>query len=253
MKSVAEKLRMFHRKLSLNLSSPSVAIRNFQISTTAATESSAGLTEEEVKQINAVVPRLCSSNHLKEAIQLMSAALSTANPPLNALPLSILINRLALEPDLTHHMHLLNALKFNPNTGNPFVLIPIAKMFVSSFFERGHPKKAVKMFQWVSRPDFPGGVADDSGFYAVLIDGFCKSGMIFDALRVLRLMASENLVVGNDVRMWVYRGLLREARVREALELNAALDCCALGSDDGAFGSKEVVDLLDRMIASWVE
>ncbi|KAL0464046.1 UNVERIFIED_CONTAM: hypothetical protein Slati_0292200 [Sesamum latifolium] len=176
MKSVAEKLRMFHRKLSLNFSSPSVAIRNFQVSTTAATESSAGLTEDEVKQINAVVPRLCSSNHLKEAIQLISAALSTANPPLNALPLSILINRLALEPDLTHHMHLLNALKFNPNTGNPFVLLPIAKM-----------------------------------------------------------------------------GLLREARVREALELNAALDCCALGSDDGAFGSKEVVDLLDRMIASWVE
>ncbi|KAL0397211.1 UNVERIFIED_CONTAM: hypothetical protein Scaly_0169500 [Sesamum calycinum] len=195
MKSVAEKLRMFQRKLSLNLSSPSVAIRNFQISTTAATESSAGLTEEEVKQINAVVPRLCSSNHLKEAIQLIAAAVSTANPPLNALPLSILINRLALEPDLTHHMHLLNALKFNPNTGNPFVLIPIAKM----------------------------------------------------------LMASENLVVGNDVRMCVYRGLLREARVREALELNAALDDCALGSDGGAFGSKEVVDLLDRMIASWVE
>ncbi|KAL0425210.1 UNVERIFIED_CONTAM: hypothetical protein Sradi_1055800 [Sesamum radiatum] len=252
MKSVAEKLRMFQRKLSLNLSSPSVSIRNFQISTTAATESSAGLTEEEVKQINGVVPRLCSSNHLKEAIQLIAAAVSTANPPLNALPLSILINRLALEPDLTHHMHLLNALKFNPNTGNPFVLIPIAKMFVSSFFEKGHPKKAVKMFQWVSRPDFPGGVANDSGFYAVLIDGFCKSGMILDALRVFRLMASENLVVGNDVRMCVYRGLLREARVNEALELNAALDYCARG-DGGAFGSKEVVDLLDRMIASWVE
>ncbi|KAL0429664.1 UNVERIFIED_CONTAM: hypothetical protein Sradi_0592400 [Sesamum radiatum] len=252
MKSVAEKLRMFHRKLFLNLFSPSVAIGNFQISTTAATESSAGLTEE-VKQINAVVPRLCSSNHLKEAIQLISTALSTANPPLNALPLSILINRLALEPDLTYHMHLLNALKFNPNTGNPFVLIPIAKMFVSSFFEKGHPEKAVKMFQWVSRPDFPGGVANDSDFYAVLIDGFCKSGMILDALRVLRLMVSENLVVGNDVGMWVYRGLLREARVREALELNATFDCCAVGSDGGAFGSKEVVDLLDRMIASWVD
>ncbi|KAI3463544.1 hypothetical protein Pfo_020207 [Paulownia fortunei] len=253
MKSMAEKLRIFHRKPFLNFSSRSLAIREVETCTTTTTNSSAALTEEEVKQINAVIPRLCSSNHLKEAIHLISAALSTANPPLSSLPLSSLINRLALEPDLTHLMHLLNALKYNPSTGKPLVLVPIAKMFVSSFFQKGQPKRAVKIFQWVSRPDFPGGVAEDLEFYAVLIDGFCKNGMILDSLRVLRVMASENLVVGSEVGMWVYRGLLREARVREALELNAALDSGTLGSDGGTFGSKEVVDLLDRMTANWVE
>ncbi|KAK6153874.1 hypothetical protein DH2020_013513 [Rehmannia glutinosa] len=135
----------------------------------------------------------------------------------------------------------------------PLVLISIAKMFVSYFFRIGQPKRAVKIFQWITRPDFPGGVADDSEFYAVLVDGFCKNGMILDSLRVLRVMASENLVMGSEVRMWVYRGLLREARVKEALELNAALDCGTLRSDGGTLGLKDVVDLLDRMIANWVD
>ncbi|KAK6127841.1 hypothetical protein DH2020_038410 [Rehmannia glutinosa] len=243
-----------NRKPFLKFPSPSLSIRGFENSTTTTTTSSSpALTEEEVKQINDVVPRLCSSNHLKEAVQLISAALSTANPPLSSLPLSSLVNRLALEPDLTHPMHLLNAIKYNPSSGNPLVLISIAKMFVSYFFRIGQPKRAVKIFQWITRPDFPGGVADDLEFYAVLVDGFCKNGMILDSLRVLRVMASGNLVVGSEVRMWVYRGLLREARVKEALELNAALDCGTLGSDGGTLGLKDVVDLLDRMIANWVD
>ncbi|PIN11774.1 hypothetical protein CDL12_15621 [Handroanthus impetiginosus] len=246
MKSVVGKLRVFSSSLLSNC--------ELRISTTAtAANSSAALTEDEVEQINAVIPRLCSSNHLKDAINLISAALSTANPPLKSLPLSSLINRLALEPDLTYPMHFLNALKYNPSSGNPIVLIPIAKMFASIFFKMDRPHKALKIFQWVSRPDFPGGVAMDLEFYAVLIDGFCKNGMILDALRVLRVMSSENLVVGSGVRNWVYRGLLRDARVGEALELKAALDSCTLGSDDGAFCRSEVVDLLDRMISNWVE
>ncbi|KAL8496611.1 hypothetical protein ACS0TY_020343 [Phlomoides rotata] len=50
--------------------------------------------------------------------------------------------------------------------------------------------------------------------------------------------------------MWIYRGLLRESRVREALELNAALGRGTPGSDGGTFGSNAVVDLLDKMIAT---
>lgn len=126
-------------------------------------------------------------------------------------------------------------------------------MLISFFFQKGCPQKALKIFQWVSRPDFPGGVTEDLEYYAVLVDGLCKKGMILDSLRVLRLMASENLVIGSEIRMWVYNGLLREARVREALEVNAALDCGTRGSDGGAFNSKEVVDLLDRMIANWTD
>lgn len=89
--------------------------------------------------------------------------------------------------------------------------------------------------------------------YAVLVDGFCKSGMVLESLRVLRVMAGENLVIGDEIRMCVYRGLLREARVLEALELNAALGNCTLGSDGGTSGLEKVVHLLEKMIANWVE
>lgn len=93
----------------------------------------------------------------------------------------------------------------------------------------------------------------DMELYAALIDGFCKNWMVLDSLHVLRVMASGNLVIGSEIKMWIYRGLLREARVREALELNAALSRCTPGSDGGTFGSKEVVDLLDQMITTWVD
>ncbi|KAL3655092.1 hypothetical protein CASFOL_000878 [Castilleja foliolosa] len=250
MKFAAASRAFFHRKpASFNLSTPLKATRRLETSSTT-THSSAGLTEEEVHQINDVVPRLCSSNHLKEAVQLISAALSTANPPVGSLPLSILINRLALEPDLTQPMHLLNSLKYTSNTEKTPILLPITKMFVSYFFRNGHPKRAVKIFQWVSRPDFPGGLMDNLELYGDLIDGFCRNGMILDALRVLRVMADGNLVIGSEIRFRVYRGLLREARVDEALELKAIFDCGTLGSNGG---TKEVVDLLDRMITNWVD
>lgn len=126
-------------------------------------------------------------------------------------------------------------------------------MLLSSCFGNGQPKKAVKIFQWVARPDFPGGAAADLDLYAGLVDGFCMNGMILESLRVLRVMASENLVIGDEIRLCVYKGLLMEARVREALELNAALGRCTLGSDGGTSGSEEVMDLLDKMIANWVE
>ncbi|KAL6494425.1 hypothetical protein OROGR_031225 [Orobanche gracilis] len=234
-------------------SSPSLAIRRFgTCTTTTTTTSSASLTEEELKQINDVVPSLCSSNHLKEAVQLISAALSTENPPLSLLPLSVLIKTLVPEHHLTHTMHLLNSLKYNSRE-NTLILLFIAKMFISHFFQNGHPKAALKIFQWVSRPDFPGGLTDDLEFYAILIDGFCRNWMILDALRVLRVMASGDLMIGSEIRMWVYRGLLREARVKEALDLNAALGCGTLRSDGGILDSKEVVGLLERMIAEWVD
>lgn len=126
-------------------------------------------------------------------------------------------------------------------------------MVVSSLFENGQPKRAVKVFQWVARPDFPGGAAADLDLYAVLVDGFCRNGMMLESLRVLRVMAGEDLVIGDEIRVRVYRGLLREARVREALELNAELGSCSPGSDGGTPVSEKLVHLLDQMIANWVE
>ncbi|XP_042058959.1 uncharacterized protein LOC121803345 [Salvia splendens] len=249
MRSAAEKLRFFHRSSSLNLLSSFSASRQLKTSTITTN----ALTEEEVNQINAVIRRLCDSNHLKEATDLISAALSTARPPLASLPVSSLISRLASQPDLTHPMHLLNTLKFNPNASDPSVLIPVVKMILASLFENGRPKMAVKIFQWVARPDFPGGVAVDLELYAGLVDGFCRNGMMLDSLRVLRVMACEKLVIGDGIRVCIYRGLLREARVREALELNAVLGSCTSGSDGDTCVSEKVVHLLERIISNWVD
>ncbi|GER32438.1 pentatricopeptide repeat (PPR) superfamily protein [Striga asiatica] len=249
MKLAAAASRAFfnRKKPYLTFPYPSLSTRRFETSTaTTTTNRSSALTEEELVQINDVVPRLCSSNHLKEAVQLVAAALSTENPSLSSLPLSILVSRLALEPDLAHPMHLLNSLKYNSSPEKTLIIVPIAKMLVSHFFRQAQPERAVTIFQWMSRPDFPGGLPGDLEFYAVLVDGFCKRGMSLDSLRVLQVMAGGDLVIGREIRMWVYRGLLREARVKEALDLNAALDC-------GTLGSKEVVDLLDKMIANWVD
>ncbi|XP_042062964.1 uncharacterized protein LOC121806864 isoform X2 [Salvia splendens] len=249
MRSAAEKLRFFHRSSSLNLS-PYSSSRQLKTSTITTN----ALTEEEVNQINAVIRRLCDSNHLKEATDLISAALSTARPPLASLPVSSLISRLASQPDLTYPMHLLNSLKFNPNASDPSVLIPVVKMILASLFENGRPKMAVKIFQWVARPDFPGGVAADLELYAGLVNGFCRNGMMLDSLRVLRVvMACEKLVIGDEIRVCVYRGLLREARVREALELNAALGSCTSGSDGDTCVSEKVVHLLERIISNWLD
>ena len=52
-----------------------------------------------------------------------------------------------------------------------------------------------------------------------------------------------------DLRSRVYRALLREARIGEAKELDAALRCVG----DGGDGFGKVIDLLDRMIGNWVE
>lgn len=82
--------------------------------------------------------------------------------------------------------------------------------------------------------------------YGALLDGFCWNGFVFEALRVLSDMLSANLVPGEGLRNKVYRSLLREARIKEAKELNEALAC--LG-DSGE--SVKVLDLLDQITANW--
>lgn len=126
-------------------------------------------------------------------------------------------------------------------------------MFISYSFETKQHKKALKIFHWVSRPDFPGGLVRDSEFYSVLVHGFCNNDILLEGLRVLRVMVSENLVVGDDVRMFIYRGLLREARIRDAMELNETL-CCVYASGAGDSETvKKVVDLLDCLIDNWFQ
>ncbi|MCD7453590.1 hypothetical protein HAX54_021533 [Datura stramonium] len=115
-------------------------------------------------------------------------------------------------------------------------------MLVSLYFRNREAKKALKIFHWVSRPDFPCLV--DYGLCALLVNGFCKNDMAVEGLKVLRMMVFGNLKVGGEVRMWVYRSLLREARIREAQELNEAFKC----AENGDKGNEEVAALLDREV-----
>ncbi|XP_059285221.1 uncharacterized protein LOC132038586 [Lycium ferocissimum] len=217
---------------------------NAQIEHTTSTTATPSLTQEEITQINLLIPRLCSSNHLKEAANLISTAFLT-NPSLESLSISIFIHRLSLEHDLTQSMYFLNSLKYTPKTQS--FLLPICKMLVSLYFREREAKKALKIFHWVSRPDFPCVV--DYGFCAVLVNGFCKNDMVVEGLKVLRVMVFGNLKVGGEVRMLVYRSLLREARIKEAQELNEALKCVVNGDK----GNEEVVALLDSIISNWIE
>lgn len=84
--------------------------------------------------------------------------------------------------------------------------------------------------------------------YGALLDGFCRNGSIFEALRVLKDMLSVNLVPGEGLRNKVYRSLLREARIKEAKVLNEALGCLGDGGEN-----VKVLGLLDQIIADWRE
>ena len=72
--------------------------------------------------------------------------------------------------------------------------------------------------------------------------------MVFESLKVLRAMAAaENggaTAACSGLGKVVCRGLLREARVREAVELSDALE-----GDE----AKKVLELLDRIIEDWTE
>ncbi|KAJ4976876.1 hypothetical protein NE237_001982 [Protea cynaroides] len=183
----------------------------------AATEHTL-LTQEELTEINLLVPRLCESNHFPEAIRLIDAALLT-NPPLKSLPLSVLIDRLTAEPDMTQSMSLLNHLKHNPNA-HP-ALAPINQMFLVSYFKKHRFKEAMKIFSWMSRPDSP--CNPDAMVYRIVIGGFCRNGKTLEALKVMRAMLGANTIPDTDLRTWVYRSLLREARIGEAQEWNQTL------------------------------
>lgn len=99
------------------------------------------------------------------------------------------------------------------------------------------------MFNWMVRPGSPWELEEK--ICGVLVSGFCRNGMVLEALKVLRAMAAANVEPRGGLRKLVYRGLLREARVREAMELNAALEF------DCDEGRKKAFVLLDRMIENW--
>ncbi|TQD84075.1 hypothetical protein C1H46_030397 [Malus baccata] len=107
--------------------------------------------------------------------------------------------------------------------------MPIATMLIASYFKKNRSREAFKMFNWLVRPGSQ--CVLDERVCEILVNGFCRKGMVCEGLKVLRAMLGVNIVPGGDGRKWVYRGLLREARIKEAVELNEALGCGRVGAN----------------------
>eukprot|EP00262_Sarcandra_glabra_P011928 TRINITY_DN2958_c2_g1_i1.p1 TRINITY_DN2958_c2_g1~~TRINITY_DN2958_c2_g1_i1.p1 ORF type:complete len:250 (-),score=18.28 TRINITY_DN2958_c2_g1_i1:118-867(-) len=228
------------------LSKPSFLLKPTTYSSSSSSSSTPHLilTPEELTQVNLLLPRLCESNHLQQAIQLIDTCLLT-NPPLNSLSLSLLLDRLTAEPDMTLPISLLTKLKHNLHARSS--LLPINKMLLTCYFHKRKFKEPIKLLNWMSRPDSP--CPPDAAVYEILVRGFCRHGKMLEALRVLRAMVGANVAPARDLNVQVYRGLLREARIWDAQELNYALRCVEEG--DGGFHG--VTEMLDRMIGEWSE
>ncbi|KAL5578444.1 hypothetical protein UlMin_020143 [Ulmus minor] len=209
--------------------------------------SSSSLSHEELNKINLLLPRLCLSDHLTTAIQLTTTALLT-NPPPNSLSLSILTHSLASQPDMTLPMSLLTRLLRTPHSHRH--LAPIATTLAASYFKMGKPKEALKVFKWMVRPGSPFKL--DDKVCGVLVKGFCRNAMVVEALKVLRAMAAANVAPCGGLKMVVCRGLLKEAKIREAVELNGALDRVRDGDGDEGL-NKKLLEVLDRIIENWME
>lgn len=87
--------------------------------------------------------------------------------------------------------------------------------------------------------------------YKTLIAGLYRKGMTFDALKVLRNMIDSNLVPDCDLRNWVFRSLLKEAMIPEAMEFNDALNF--VGDQNTIDHLRRVSELLNRIITNWID
>uniref|UniRef100_A0A1D1YE23 Pentatricopeptide repeat-containing protein At1g31920 n=1 Tax=Anthurium amnicola TaxID=1678845 RepID=A0A1D1YE23_9ARAE len=204
----------------------------------------ARLTPEEMEQVNRLVPRLCNSNHLPEAVRLLDACLLTHQPALESLPIPALVRRLCCsdEPDMTHSMALLTALLHNPRCSAANVSA-ICSMLVHSYLDHRRPREALKVFDWMRRPNSPCPL--EPSVYRAVVQGLCRHGKTLEALRVLRQMVDGcgfEVVVASDVTACVHSSLLREARIRDAQELDRAF---------AGAGEEEPMEVLDRIIHNW--
>lgn len=81
------------------------------------------------------------------------------------------------------------------------------------------------------------------------MEGFCRLGRMLDALIVVKEMVSDRISLASETRVTIYRGLLQQARVDEARELDPAL----IVIEQSGEGSGDALKLLDRIIKNWEE
>ncbi|KAE7996562.1 hypothetical protein FH972_001274 [Carpinus fangiana] len=111
------------------------------------------------------------------------------------LSLSILVDSLTSQPYMSLPMSLLTHLKHNLAAHSH--LTPITTMLIASYFKKHKPKEALKVFNWMVRPGSP--CVLDEKVCGILVYGFCKQGIVLEALKVLRAMVGVNLVPGRDL------------------------------------------------------
>ncbi|MED6160833.1 hypothetical protein PIB30_054980 [Stylosanthes scabra] len=214
------------------------------------------LTEQQLSTLNHLLPRLLSQpDNLPTALRLTSAALHTTTP-LQTLPLSHLIHFLTSHPDTSPTFSLLTRLRHAPQIHHH--ISPIALMLLTSYFNNRMCKPALAVFRWLRRPDSPS--PPTRQVYEVVIEGLCRNGFVFEGLSAARDMVLAGEFVAaccGGLREWLYRGMLKEARVEDAVELNDAIlgfeKCAGSGSDDEEEAKEKVLAVLERVIAHWNE
>ncbi|XP_020976611.1 uncharacterized protein LOC107639096 [Arachis ipaensis] len=212
------------------------------------------LTQQQLSNLNHLLPRLLSQpDHLPTALRLTSAVLHTTTP-LHALPLSPLIHSLTSHPDTSPTFSLLTRLRHAPQIHHH--ISPIALMLLTSYFNNRMCKPALAVFRWLRRPDSPS--PPTRQVYEVVVEGLCRNGFVFEGLSAARdmVVAGEGVASScGGLREWIYRGMLKEARVEDAVELNDAIlgfEKCG-GSDDEEESKERVLAVLERVIARWNE
>ncbi|KAJ6428549.1 hypothetical protein OIU84_023883 [Salix udensis] len=123
---------------------------------------------------------------------------------------------------MTTPMSLLTILRHTPQAHSH--LSPINTMLITSYIKKKRPKEALKVYNWMLRPGSPCKV--EKIVYCVLVNGLCETGWVLEGLKVLKDMVSVGFLPVGRLKERVYRSLLREARVREAVELDKALCDC---------------------------
>ncbi|XP_058096173.1 uncharacterized protein LOC131241371 [Magnolia sinica] len=209
------------------------------------------LSPQQLTQINLLIPRLCQRpDHLPHVARLLDSILLLPNPPpLTSLSLPILIHSLTSSSDISLSMSLLTRLGRNPRAGPH--LLPIAHLLLASYLRARKPRDAMSIFRWMSRPENSQWGKVNGSTYGMAVTGFCRNGRTLEALKVLRGMVSAGVAPEEDVRGWVYRSLLREARVKEAVELDGALGRVREGGKGG--DRDAAVELMDQMVRDWRE
>ncbi|KAJ6852400.1 uncharacterized protein M6B38_255505 [Iris pallida] len=207
----------------------------------SSSSSSSILTPEELSEIHSLTHRLCDANRLHDAVRLLDASL-LALPSPSSLPVPVLVDRLSSDPSLAPSMSLLTSLRHNPNALPSSALPSCSALLLSSFLRKRRFAHAWKLFSWFLRGDGDSPCRPHDEMYRIAVAGFCAGWRAREGVRAAREMVRDGLGVGEEERRWLRRSLLREARVDEALEVDAAV-----AAGDG----EEIGRLLDRIIRDW--